>query len=307
LAQAQQSGIPVIGFLGARSPDSDAHLVAAVRRGLAELGFIEDKNLRIEFRWADARLGRLPALAADLASRRPAVIVTAGGPAAPAAKAATSSIPIVFSTGSDPVDVGLVASMNRPGGNLTGVTNFSRGLGSKIVELMQQLLPEAKRIAVLANPGGPDAAHQTAEVQAAASAIGREVLVLNASTDREIDSAFASMVEHRIGGLIVNADAFFTTRRDDIVAWAARDAIPAFYTIREYPAAGGLISYSTDFTDMYRQVGVYAGRLLKGEKPADLPVLQPTKFELVINMRTAKALGLTVPETLMAIADEVIQ
>jgi putative tryptophan/tyrosine transport system substrate-binding protein len=306
-ARAQQGGIPVMGFLGARSPDSDAHLVTAIRQGLAEVGFIEDKNLRIEFRWADARLGRLPALAADLVSRRPAVIVTAGGPAASAAKATTSTIPIVFSTGSDPVDVELVASMNRPGGNLTGVTNFSRGLGSKIVELLQQLLPTVNTLAVLANLDGPDAVHQTTELQAAARAIGREVLVLNARTDREIDSAFESMVQHQVGGLIVNAGAFFTTRRDDIIAWAARDSIPAFYTMREYPAAGGLISYGTNFTDMYRQVGIYAGRLLKGEKPADLPILQPTKFELVINLGTAKALGLAIPETLLATADEVIQ
>jgi putative ABC transport system substrate-binding protein len=217
-----------MGFLGVRSPDSDAHLVAAVRQGLADVGYTEGRNLRIEFRWADARMGRLPALAADLLTRRPAVIVTAGGPAAPAAKAATSNIPIVFSTGSDPVDVGLVASMNRPGGNLTGVANLSRGLGSKMVEIMLQLIPEAKTLAVLANPNGPDATHETMEVQVAARAVGRDVLVLNASTDRQIDSAFVSMVQHRVGGLILNADSFFFTRRDDIIAWAARDAIPTF-------------------------------------------------------------------------------
>jgi putative tryptophan/tyrosine transport system substrate-binding protein len=306
-ARAQQPAMPVVGYLGSRSAESDAPFLGAFRQGLGEVGYVEGRNVRIEYRWAEAQLRRLPALAADLVQLRPAVIVTAGGPAAPAAKAATSSIPIVFSTGSDPVGVGLVASMNRPGGNLTGVTNFSRALGSKRVELMRQLLPKASALAVLANPDSPDAAYQTMDVQAAARAVGWEVLVLNAHTDREIDSAFASMVEHRVGGLMVNVDGFFFTRRDYIIARAARHSIPTFYGLGEFPPAGGLISYSTSFTQIYQQVGVYAARILNGEKPADLPVLQPTRFELVINMRTAKALGLDVPPALLAIADEVIE
>jgi putative tryptophan/tyrosine transport system substrate-binding protein len=306
-AQAQQPALPVVGYLGARSLDWDAHLLTAIRRGLSETGYIEGQNLRIEYRWADGQLNRLPALALDLAGRHVAVIVAGGGPAAPAAKAATSRIPIVFSTGSDPVKVGLVPSLNRPGGNLTGVTTFVRDFGPKRLGLLHELVPKAATIAVLANPDGSDAEPQIIAVQTAARAIGRPFVVLKARTDREIDQAFETIVEHRAGGLLLCADTFFVTRRDQIVALAARYAVPTIYWNSEEAELGGLMSYGTSFVEMYHIVGTYTGRILKGEKPADLPVQQSTKFEFVINLKTAKALGLTIPESLLATADQVIE
>ena len=306
-ARAQQPAMPVIGFLGVRSPD-DTVTLAAFRRGLNEGGFVEGQNVMVEYRWAIGQYDRLPAQAAELVQKPVAVLVSAGGePAALAAKAATSTIPIVFTIGDDPVKLGLVASYNRPGGNLTGINIFTTTLEAKRLELLHELVPQAATIGVLLNANFPAAERQLRDVQEAARAIGLQIHALRANIDREIEVAFATVASQRIAALAVAASPFFTTRRDKVVALAARHAVPTMYTAREYAVDGGLMSYGIDVPDVYRQIGLYAARILKGEKPADLPVMQPTKFELVINLKTAKALGLQIPDKLLALADEVIE
>ena len=308
VARAQQPAMPVIGFLHSASPDGYAPMVAAFREGLKETGYIEGQSVTIEFRWANSKYDQLPALAINLVDRKVTVIVVGSTPAALAAKAATTTIPIVFSTASDAVDVGLVASLNRPGGNLTGVSNLNVELGSKQLELLHELVPTATIVALLVNPTNRKLTETTtSDAQAAARTLGLQLHVVTASSPSEIDTAFATLVQQGAGALVVSADALFASQREQIVAAAARHAVPTMYSIREAAAAGGLVNYATSITDGYRQVGVYTGRILKGEKPADLPVLQPTKVELVINLKTARALGLDVPPTLLARADEVIE
>ncbi len=298
--------MPVIGFLRSTSPTDAPHLVIAFRDGLKETGFVEGQNVAIEFRYAEGRNDRLPALVADLIDRRVAVIV-GNNPAAFAAKTATSTVPIVFAYGGDPVKDGLVASLNRPGGNVTGVVFIQGALGAKRLELLRQIVPKATTIAVLVNPNNPEAVSERSDVQAAALAIGQQLLVLDVSSDRDIEPAFATFVQRGAGALFVGTGAFFFSNRERIVALAARHALPASYAQREPVVAGGLMSYGSSLTDAYRQAGIYAGRVLKGEKPADLPVMRSTKFEFVINLKTAKALGLTVPQSLLVAADEVIE
>ena len=306
-ARAQHPAMPVIGFLGVRSPD-DTVTLAAFRRGLNEGGFVEGQNVMVEYRWAIGQYDRLPAQAAELVQKPVAVLVSAGGePAALAAKAATSIIPIVFTIGDDPVKLGLVASYNRPGGNLTGINIFTTTLEAKRLGLLHELVPQAATIGVLLNANFPAAERQLRDVQGAARAIGLQIHALRANIDREIEVAFATVASQRIAALAVAASPFFTTRRDKVVALAARHAVPTMYTAREYAVDGGLMSYGIDVPDVYRQIGLYAARILKGAKPADLPVLQPTKFELVINLKTARALGLQIPAKLLALADEVIE
>jgi putative ABC transport system substrate-binding protein len=308
-ARAQQPAIPVIGFLSGVSPSGFTYLTAAFREGLRKTGFVEGQNVAIEYRWAEGRADRLPALLADLTGRRLAVITLTGGVGdSPfAANVAKSTIPVVFLTGGDPVKLGLVPSLNRPEGNVTGVSFFLSVLGAKRLELLRELVPTATLFAVLVNPHFPDFATFLTDVQAAAVTLGRQIHVLNASTEAEIDFAFATLADHRAGALLVSPDPFFLSRREQIVTLAKHYAVPAIYQLREFPAVGGLMSYGTSITDAYRQVGIYAGQILKGEKPAELPILQPTKFELVINLKTAKALGLGVPLTLQVAADEVIE
>ena len=308
-AHAQQSAMPVIGFLGVRSPTEAPHLVAAFRQGLNETGYVEGQNVVIEYRWAQNEYGRLPALASDLVTRQVAVIAATGGGVSPlAAKAATTTIPIVFVMGDlDPVHSGLVASLNRPGGNITGVTLLLTVLGAKRLGLLRELIPNATMVGVLVNPANPGAAAETKDLQEAARALGIELHVLSASTDGDLDTAFANFVQRRVGALLIGNDSFFISRREQIVAMAASRAIPTMYFVREFAAAGGLISYGTSNADAYRLVGVYVGRILKGEKPADLPIMQPTKFDLVINLKTANALGLDMPAKLLALADEVFE
>jgi putative ABC transport system substrate-binding protein len=304
----QQPATPVVGFLGTASSGPFAHLVAGFRRGLQETGFVEGRNAAIEYRWAEGQYDRVPALAADLVSRQVAVIVTVGGEAsAAAAKAATATIPIVFNTGSDPVKLGLVTSLARPGGNATGVNIFTTELVEKRLGLLRDLVPAATTVAVLSNPNFAAAVANVRESEAAARAIGKEVVIFNASSDAEIETAFVNIVQARPGAMLVGPDPFFNSRRGLIVALAARHAIPAIYEWREFAEAGGLISYGTSLVGAYRQQGIYAGRILKGEKPADLPVVQLSKFELVINLNTARALGLAIPPGVLAIADEVIE
>jgi putative ABC transport system substrate-binding protein len=306
-ARAQQPAVPVIGYLDGLSPGETGDLAAMFSQGLAEAGYVEGRNVAIEFHWAEGRFDRLPALAADLVRRRVAVIFTRGaGRSALAAKGATTTIPIVFATASDPIKLGLVASLNRPGGNITGATLFGHELGAKRLDLLHQLVPTAAIIGVLINPNNASAEIDTKEIELAASALGLRLVVVHASSAGEIDKAFASLAERRADALFVATDSFFGSRTDQIVELAARHRLPAVYgsgAVR----SGGLIGYSAQGEDAYRQAGVYAGRILKGEKPADLPVVQSTRFELVINLKTAMALGLTVPPTLLAIADEVIE
>ncbi len=304
---AQKAPVPVIGFLSMPSPGAYAPFVAAFGEGLSDTGYVEGKNVAIEYRWAEGHYDRLPALAADLVGRKVDLIVTSGGPpAARAAKNASSTIPIVF-IASDPVELGLVASFARPGGNLTGVSTMLAELTAKRLELLSELVPQAKVIALLVNPSNQNAERIIGEVRKAAREKGLELHVLKAGSESEIDSAFAALPQLRVGALLIGNDGFFGSRRDQLVALASRYAVPAIYDLREFVASGGLISYGASLTAVYRQLGVYAGKILKGAKPADLPVEQPTVFELVINLKTAKALGLTVPQSILARADEVIE
>jgi putative tryptophan/tyrosine transport system substrate-binding protein len=308
-ARAQQPAMPVIGWLHAGSPESSANRVTAFRRGLNETGYFEGQNVAVEYRWAEGRYQRFPELAAELVRRQVSVIVTPGNPvAANAAKAATSTIPIVFAIGGNPVEYGLVASLARPGGNVTGINFFVTELAAKRLGLLRELLLTAARVGVLVNPANPPTAQSTVrDVQTAADDIGLQVHILNASTIREIDAAYTSLVRQRADALLVAGDGFFNSRRVQLAMLAVRHAIPATYSAREYAEAGGLMSYGTNFADTDRQVGIYTGRILKGAKPADLPVLQSTKFELVINLQAARMLGLEVPPLLLARADEVIE
>jgi ABC-type uncharacterized transport system substrate-binding protein len=305
--RAQQSAMPVIGVLDGRSADESTPLVAALRRGLNETGFVEGRNVAIEHHWAHGQYDRLPALAADLVRRQVTVIATSGNASALAAKTATATIPIVFLTGADPVQAGLVASLSRPGGNLTGVTSLGVELGPKRLELLHELVPAATTIAILVNPANRSAEIQVRDIQAAARTLGLELHILQASTEREIDAAFAALTRLRAGALVISPEAFFNSRSEQLAALTVRHAVPAIYTYREFAAAGGLMSYGGSITDSYRQAGIYVGRILKGEKPADLPVQQSAKVELIINMKTAKALGLTVPFALLGRADEVFE
>jgi putative ABC transport system substrate-binding protein len=307
-ARAQPPALPVIGYLYAGTPGSNPHIETAFRSGLSETGYAEGQNVAIEYRWAEGQFGRLPDLAADLVRRRVAVIVTPlSAPATLAAKAATATIPIVFSTGGDAVSAGLVASLNRPGGNVTGAVTMNAELGAKRLGLLQELLPAATRFAVLVNRSSPVAEAVIADAQAAASAIGRHVDVLTAGTNREIDAAFAAVLQTRTAAIFVSPDPFFAIRRAQIVVLAARHALPVIYANREDTDAGGLMSYGSSILDVSRQLGIYTGRILKGAKPAEMPVLRASKFEFVINLQTAKTLGIEVPPTLLARADEVIE
>jgi putative tryptophan/tyrosine transport system substrate-binding protein len=308
IASAQRAAIPVIGFMSSRSPRESASVVAAFRQGLRESGFIEGQNVSIAFRWAEGRYDQLPALAAELVELRVALLFSAGGtPAALAAKAATSNIPVVFSAVSDPVATGLVPSLNRPGGNVTGMGVFNATLGPKRIELMKELVPSAGVIGYLLNPLHPGAQIEMDGAFAIARALGIELRIFRASSEREIEAAYETIGKLRPGGLIVAAEPFFDSQRDRHAMLSTRHGIPAAFGWREYVLAGGLLSYGTDLPDAYRQAGIYAGRILKGEKPADLPVAQPTKFHMAVNLKTAKALSLTVPPTLLARADEVIE
>ena len=307
-ARAQQKAMPVIGWLSSASPGPFAPFVAAFRQGLSETGYVEGQNVAIEYRWAEGRYDRLPALAADLVGRKVDVIATSGGTSpALAAKGATSTIPIVFETGADPVEKGLVASFARPGGNLTGFSILTAELMPKRFELISEMVPQAKMIALLANPNNLAAERMMRDVQEAARAKGVQLHILKTGAEDEFEAAFAALVQSHAGALLVGNDPFFFSRRKELVALAARHAVPAMYEWREFVEAGGLISYGTSFAAVNRQVGVYAGKILKGAKPADLPIQQPTRFELIINLSTAKALGLTVPHSILARADEVIE
>jgi putative tryptophan/tyrosine transport system substrate-binding protein len=303
-ARAQQR--PVIGFLRSTSLADAAHLMAAFRQGLKEAGFIEGQNVVIEYRSAEDQTHRLPALVADLVRQQVALIV-GNTPSALAAKAATTTVPIVFVTGGDPVIDGFVTSLNRPGGNATGVSFLSSAVGMKRLELLRQLVPKTAALAMLVHPNTPEAKRERGDVHAAAQAIGQELIVVDVSSDRDIETAFTTFVQRGAGALFVGISALFNSRRERLAALAARHAVPAIYPWREAVQIGGLMSYGTSIRDAYRQAGVYAGRILKGEKPGDLPVMQPTKFELVINVKTAKALGLEIPDKLLALADEVIE
>jgi putative ABC transport system substrate-binding protein len=305
--RAQQPAMPVLGFLHSGSPKPNINLVTAFSNGLLEAGYVDGKNVAIEYRWAEGRYDQLPALAADLVGRQVAVIFGAGPPAAVAAKSATTTIPIVFVSGSDPVESGLVASLSHPGGNITGVAIFTGQLGAKQLGLLRELLPKAAVVALLVNPNRPFTESVIKDVQAAAVLTGHQIRIMKASDEDGIDKAFAAIAELHADALIVGSDPYFYARNDQIVALAARYAVPAFYEGREFVANGGLIGYGASIADGYRRAGVYAGQILKGARPADLPVLQPTKFELLINLKTAKALGLTVSPGLLAIADEVIE
>jgi putative ABC transport system substrate-binding protein len=307
-ARAQQQAMPVVGYLHSSSPETNVNYVAAFRKGLSEAGFVEGQNVAIEFRWAGGQASRLPELAADLVRRRVTVIATpANTPAALAAKAATTSIPIVFAIGGDPVVLGLVTSLNRPGSNATGVSFQTVELVTKRLGLLRELAPNATRFVALVNPSTAFTEAVVKDLQASARTLGLSVEILDAGTSSEIDAAFVHLTQKPGSALLLSPDAFFTSRRAQIVTLAARHALPTVYNQREFAEIGGLVSYGPSFPDVYQQTGIYVGRVLKGEKPADLPVVQPTKFELVVNLNTAKALGLTVPQTLLALADEVIE
>ena len=307
-ARAQQAAMPVIGFLSSLSARDAPRIMAAFYQGLNEAGYVEGRNVALEYRWAEGQFGRLPTMAADLVRRQVAVIAAISGtPAGLAAKSATTSIPIVFAIGGDPVAPGLVTSLNRPGGNVTGVTFFTSPLAAKRLELLRELVPKATTFAVLTNPDNPPSKLEGIEVPAAAQASGQEASVLNATTEAHIDDAFAAIVQQRLAALFVSADPLFFNHRDKVVALAARHRTPTIYAYREQVEAGGLISYGASRSDAYRQAGSYVGRILKGENPGTLPVVLPTKFELVLNLKTAKALGLTVPMIMQMTADEVIE
>ena len=306
VARAQQQ--PIIGFLSSRSAGESASVVAAFLQGLRERGYVEGQNLAIEYRWADGRYDRLPTLAAELVDRHATVIVAVGGePSALAAKAVTSTIPIVFTTGGDPVKLGLVASLARPGNNLTGVALLFAEVQAKRLQMLQELVPAITAVALLVNPTNAATDQDTREMEVAARSLGLQLQLLQAATDNDFDTAFATILGRRLGGLIVAQDPFFIARRDQLVTLAARHAVPTIYFSGEFVRAGGLTSYGGSLAAGYRQVGLYAGRILEGTKPADLPVVQPTKFELVVNLKTAEALGLTVPQTILGRADEVIE
>src|SRR5262245_39080737 len=307
VARAQQSAVPLVGYFSGRSSDSEGLLLPFFAKGLEEEGFTVGKNVEVEYRFSDGDEGRLPAIAADFVRRRTTVIVASGTPSALAAKAATSTVPVVFSTGIDPVALGLIANVNRPAGNATGVAVFTNELGPKRLGLLRELAPKADVIAFVVVPHGAVSPSQIEAVQAAAQAVGQEILVVNASTPDEIDQAFATIVQRNAGAILYSAHQFFQVVRDQIVALAARHRLPAMYEWREFVAAGGLVSYSTNRNDAFRQMGIYVGRILGGAKPAELPGVHPTKFELVINLKTAKALGLEIPPSLLARADEVIE
>jgi ABC-type uncharacterized transport system substrate-binding protein len=306
-ARAQQPAMPVIGFLNAASPDTNADRLRRFHQGLKDTGYVEGENVAIEYRWAQGQLDRLPALAAELVRRQVAVIAAFGDIAAVAAKAATTAIPIVFGVSENPVKAGLVASLNRPGSNATGINFLGAELGSKQLGLLRELVPAAVRVGLLVNPRVPQTETVTRDVAAAASAIGLQIDVVEASESREIEAAFRTLVRNRADALVIGADPFFASRRLQLATLATRHAIPAIFNIREYAEAGGLMSYGTSLIETYRQVGIYTGKILKGAKPADLPVEQSSKFELIINLPTARALGLEVPPTLLARADEVIE
>jgi putative tryptophan/tyrosine transport system substrate-binding protein len=307
-AHAQPATMPVIGFLSARSPPEAAGVLGAFRQGLGEAGYFEGKNVTIEYRWAEGQYDRLPELAAQLVRRGVTVIAATGGEPSPlAAKAATATIPIVFTIGGDPVETGLVASLNRPGGNLTGTTIMAVEMGPKRLELIRELVPHASGFTMLVNPSFPTGLLEARGVDDAARSLGIQVRVLNASTESEIETAFANVIQQKVGALIVGTDPFLLGQRDQIAALAARHAIPTMYFLREFVQAGGLLSYGPDIRRGYRQAGVYTGYVLSGSKPADLPVLRPTSFLLSVNLKTARALGLTLPPTLLALADEVIE
>ena len=307
-ARAQQPAMPVVGFLRSTSADASADLITALRRGLTEAGYIEGRNIAIEYRWAESRDERLPALAAELVRRQCALIIAGGDAAAQAAKAATMTIPIVFAIGDDPIEIGLVPRLNQPGGNITGISFYNGAeLESKQLALLHEAVPKAVVIGVLVNPTMTAAQSQERNALAAARALGLQVFIVNAGSAGDVDPAFATLAQRRVEALLIVGHALFTGQRDRLVALAERYALPAMYPLREYVAAGGMMSYGGSITDAYRQVGVYASRILKGEKPGDLPIMLPTKFELVINSKTAKALGITVPDALLARADEVIE
>ena len=306
-ARAQQPAMPVVGFLNGSSPNGYGRFLSAFLQGLREAGYVEGRNVAIEYRWAEGQYDRLPALAADLVRRRVDVIAATSTPANRVAKEATTTIPVVFTTSSDPVELGLVASLSRPGSNVTGATTLNVEVGSKRLELLHEIVPPAAMIVELVNPNNPNLETQLRNIQAAGHTVGRRILVLSARTQSEIDAAFARLVEQQAGGLLINTDAFFFSQRDQLIALAKRYAIPVIFDRREFAEAGGLMSYGGSVTDVYRLAGIYTGRILDGKKPADLPVQQSTKVELVINFKTAKALGLTLPLSLLGRADEVIE